>query len=132
MCFFFLCIPRKIAYNELCQTKLTLLLLVPGDLAILLHYNLLGLRVGSRTTMAETISMKLAIVGKGGVGKTTLAAALARDWAAQGRAVIAVDADPDGNLAAALGVPADAVPQPIAAMRDLILERTGAKDQGAG
>jgi CO dehydrogenase maturation factor len=43
-----------------------------------------------------------------------------------------VDADPDGNLAAALGVPADAVPQPIAAMRDLIMERTEASDQGAG
>ena len=82
--------------------------------------------------MAEAISMKLAIVGKGGVGKTTLAAALARDWATQGRAVIAVDADPDGNLAAALGVPANAVPQPIAAMRDLIMERTEATDQGAG
>jgi CO dehydrogenase maturation factor len=84
------------------------------------------------TAKAETISMKVAIVGKGGVGKTTLAAALARDWATQGRAVIAVDADPDGNLAAALGVPAGAVPQPIAAMRDLIMERTEANDQGAG
>ena len=50
----------------------------------------------------------------------------------QGRSVIAVDADPDGNLAAALGVPADVVPQPIAAMRDLIMERTEASDQGAG
>ncbi len=48
--------------------------------------------------------MKLAIVGKGGVGKTTLAAVLARRLASLGRPVIAVDADPDGNLAAALGV----------------------------
>jgi len=76
--------------------------------------------------------MKLAIVGKGGVGKTTLAAALARRCAARGRPVVAVDADPDGNLAAALGVPQHAVPQPIAQMRDLILKRTGAEDQGAG
>ena len=45
--------------------------------------------------------MKLAIVGKGGVGKTTLAAAMARHLAVSGRSVIAVDADPDGNLAAA-------------------------------
>jgi len=76
--------------------------------------------------------MKLAIVGKGGVGKTTLAAALARRLAALGRPVVAVDADPDGNLASALGVPEDQLPKPIAQMRELILERTGAKDEGAG
>jgi CO dehydrogenase maturation factor len=76
--------------------------------------------------------MKLAIVGKGGVGKTTLAAALARRLAALRRPVVAVDADPDGNLASALGVAEDAAPQPIAQMRELILERTDAKDEGAG
>ena len=78
------------------------------------------------------ITMKLAIVGKGGVGKTTLAAALARRLAGLGRPVVAVDADPDGNLASALGVPEDRMPRPIAQMRDLILERTGAKDEGGG
>jgi CO dehydrogenase maturation factor len=76
--------------------------------------------------------MKLAIVGKGGAGKTTLAAALARRLIAHGRSVVAVDADPDGNLASALGVPEDRAPEPVAHMRDLILERTGAKDTGAG
>jgi CO dehydrogenase maturation factor len=76
--------------------------------------------------------MKLAIVGKGGVGKTTLAAALALRLAEQGGAVVAVDADPDGNLPAALGIGHDRIPQPIAQMRDLILERTEAKDEGAG
>jgi CO dehydrogenase maturation factor len=76
--------------------------------------------------------MKLAIVGKGGVGKTTLAAALSRHLAALRRSVIAVDADPDGNLAAALGVCEDRLPRPIAQMRDLVLERTEAKDEGAG
>jgi len=76
--------------------------------------------------------MKLAIVGKGGVGKTTLAAALARRFGRLGRPVVAVDADPDGNLASALGVPEERVPQPIAHMRELILERTDAKDEGAG
>src|SRR3972149_6167587 len=76
--------------------------------------------------------MKLAIVGKGGVGKTTLAAALARHLAKLQRSVIAVDADPDGNLAAALGVPEDELPSPIAQMRDLVLQRTEAKDEGAG
>ena len=76
--------------------------------------------------------MKLAIVGKGGVGKTTLTAVLARRLAALKRPVVAVDADPDGNLASALGVSEDVVPQPIAQMRELILERTDAKDEGAG
>ena len=76
--------------------------------------------------------MKLAIVGKGGVGKTTLTAALARRIAADGRSVVAVDADPDGNLASALGVPEASVPMPIADMRELIMERTDAKDEGAG
>jgi CO dehydrogenase maturation factor len=76
--------------------------------------------------------MKIAIVGKGGVGKTTLAASLAHRFARTGQAVIAVDADPDGNLAAALGVPEDRIPTPIAQMRDLILDRTGVKDGGAG
>lgn len=76
--------------------------------------------------------MKLAIVGKGGAGKTTLVAALARRMAEQGRSVVAVDADPDGNLAAALGVPEEALPEPIARMRELILERTDAKDGGGG
>ena len=76
--------------------------------------------------------MKLAIVGKGGVGKTTLSAVLARRLAALGRPVVAVDADPDGNLASALGVAEGGFPQPIAEMRELILERTEAKDEGAG
>jgi CO dehydrogenase maturation factor len=76
--------------------------------------------------------MKLAIVGKGGVGKTTLAAALAQHLASLRRSVIAVDADPDGNLAAALGVAEEELPTPIAQMRDLILQRTEAKDEGAG
>ena len=76
--------------------------------------------------------MKLAIVGKGGVGKTTLSASLAMKLAGQGRSVVAVDADPDGNLALALGVTEERMPVPIAAMRELILERTDAKDEGAG
>jgi len=76
--------------------------------------------------------MKVAIVGKGGVGKTTLAAVLARRLAALGQPVVAVDADPDGNLASALGVSEEGIPRPIAQMRDLILERTGARDGGGG
>jgi len=71
--------------------------------------------------------MKIAISGKGGTGKTTLAALLARTFAGEGRPVIAVDADPDANLASALGLPRGEWPEPISQMRDLIYERTGAK-----
>ena len=49
--------------------------------------------------------MKIAITGKGGVGKTTLSAVLSHLYAEEGRRVIAVDADPDANLASALGIP---------------------------
>jgi len=71
--------------------------------------------------------MKLAISGKGGTGKTTLAALLARTLADAGKAVIAVDADPDANLASALGIPPDEAPEPIGQMKELIRERTDSK-----
>ena len=73
--------------------------------------------------------MKLAITGKGGVGKTTLTALLAQVYADQNRDVLAVDADPSPCLAGALGFP-NALREklhPIAEMDDLIYERTGAK-----
>jgi len=71
--------------------------------------------------------MKLAISGKGGVGKTTFAALLIRTLNAQGKHVLAIDADPDANLAAALGISnADKI-TPIAEMESLIYERTEAK-----
>jgi len=76
--------------------------------------------------------LKLAIAGKGGVGKTTLTAVLARRLASADRSVIAVDADPDGNLASAMGIAESELPTPIAQMRELILDRTDAKDEGAG
>jgi len=76
--------------------------------------------------------MKIAISGKGGVGKTTFSAMLAAAISRQGRPVIAIDADPDANLAAALGLRPDDQPTPLAEMRDLIAERTGAKGNYGG
>ncbi len=78
--------------------------------------------------------MKLAIAGKGGVGKTTLAALLAYIYAEQGQKVIAIDADPAASLANALGLPPELVAQaqPIAEMDALIEERTGAKPGAVG
>ncbi|MDR0596865.1 MAG: AAA family ATPase [Clostridiales Family XIII bacterium] len=78
--------------------------------------------------------MKIAITGKGGVGKTTLAASLARLYAWDGRRVLAVDADPDANLGLALGFTEDEVAaiSPIAAMSELIAERTGADKENYG
>jgi len=73
--------------------------------------------------------MKLAITGKGGVGKSTLAATLTLLLAREGGRVVAVDADPDANLAGALGISAEEQKSiiPIAEQTRLIEERTGAK-----
>lgn len=67
--------------------------------------------------------MKIAITGKGGVGKTTLAGTLARLLALDGMDVLAIDADPDMNLASALGI--DEPPAPLTEYEDLIDERAG-------
>jgi CO dehydrogenase maturation factor len=73
--------------------------------------------------------MKLAVSGKGGVGKSTVAAALALLVARRGWKVLALDADPDANLAATLGIPEEKRNQiiPISRQADLIEKRTGAK-----
>jgi CO dehydrogenase maturation factor len=73
--------------------------------------------------------MKLAITGKGGVGKTTLTALMAQAYADQAHDVLAVDADPSPCLAGALGFPSELRGQlhPIVEMDELIEERTGAK-----
>ena len=76
--------------------------------------------------------MKIAISGKGGVGKTTLSAMLAAALGLQGRNVIAIDADPDANLAAAFGLPIGEYPVFLSEMSELIAERTGAKKAYGG
>jgi CO dehydrogenase maturation factor len=72
--------------------------------------------------------MKLAITGKGGVGKTTITGLLAHRFQEDGYRVLAVDADPDANLASALGIPSEqsAAIVPISQQTDLIRSRTGA------
>lgn len=76
--------------------------------------------------------MKLAVSGKGGVGKTTFAALLIRTFNQQGKRVLAIDADPDANLAAGLGIQNSERIVPIAEMKALVLERTGAQPGSIG
>ena len=76
--------------------------------------------------------MKIAISGKGGVGKTTLAALLINYFRSRGKKVLAVDADPDANLALALGVPDPENITPLSQMKEMIAERTDSKPGSMG
>lgn len=76
--------------------------------------------------------MKLAISGKGGVGKTTISALIASALKANGHRVIAIDADPDSNLLACMGYPRPESVRPLVEMKDLIEERTGVKPGTVG
>jgi CO dehydrogenase maturation factor len=76
--------------------------------------------------------MKIAISGKGGVGKTTLASLLSKIFAEAGYSVLAIDADPNSNLAATLGISNPDDITPISEMEALIEERTGAKPGKSG
>lgn len=75
--------------------------------------------------------MKVAVTGKGGVGKTTVSAFLARCWRDLGRPVMAVDADPDANLAGTLGYGGPAI-IPLSKLKQLIEERVGGGDAWGG
>ncbi|MCP4682918.1 MAG: AAA family ATPase [Desulfobacterales bacterium] len=76
--------------------------------------------------------MKVAVSGKGGVGKTTFASFLIRALADEGKKVLAIDADPDANLAQALGVEDSDQIVPISQMKELIEERTESKPGAMG
>jgi CO dehydrogenase maturation factor len=75
------------------------------------------------------MALKIAVSGKGGVGKTTVVALLARMLAQDGVKVLAVDADPSPSLAVAVGIPSEERERikPLSNMLDLIEERTGVK-----
>lgn len=82
--------------------------------------------------MSAIQSAKIAIGGKGGVGKTTVCAILAQLFAENGFDVLAIDADPDTNLASAFGIPTEQSPQPLIKMKKLIAERTGTEKDALG
>jgi len=75
-------------------------------------------------------AIKIAITGKGGAGKTTVAVMLARYLAEAGQKVIVLDADPDANTAMALGIAPEDCPEPVSDLKGLIAERTGARGGG--
>jgi len=76
--------------------------------------------------------VKIAIGGKGGVGKTTVCAVWAQLFAEEGFDVLAIDADPNTNLALAFGISSERSPEPLIKMKQLIAERTGTTKDAVG
>lgn len=76
--------------------------------------------------------VKIAISGKGGVGKTTVCAIWAHLFASDGFDVLAVDADPNTTLACAFGISPQDAPMPLIKMKELIGERTGTGKEAVG
>ena len=73
--------------------------------------------------------MKIAVSGKGGVGKTTVAANLIYLFAKNGFYVFAVDADPDARLGLTLGIEQERLASltPLVDMKEVIEEKSGGK-----
>lgn len=78
--------------------------------------------------------MKIAVSGKGGVGKTMIAGILARTLVQKGFRVLAIDADPNANLALTLGIPPSEAGKivPLSENADLIEKKTGVKPESYG
>lgn len=75
---------------------------------------------------------KIAIGGKGGVGKTTVCAIWAQLFTKRGFDVLVIDADPNTTLASAFGVASEQCPEPLTKMKQLIAERTGTGKNAVG
>jgi len=82
----------------------------------------------NRLTSRDGAGVRVVITGKGGVGKTTLTALLAHLFAHQGFRVLAVDGDPQQNLAVTLGVPIEDAAKivPVSQSIEYLQEKTGA------
>lgn len=76
--------------------------------------------------------VKIAIGGKGGVGKTTVCAIWAQLFAESGFNVLAIDADPNTTLGSAFGIAPQQCPEPLIRMKQLIAERTGTGKDAVG
>jgi CO dehydrogenase maturation factor len=77
-------------------------------------------------------AIKLAVTGKGGVGKTTISALLAKALQQAGRTVLAIDADPNATLLACMGHPQPESLRPLVELKGLIAERTGVEPGTSG
>lgn len=94
--------------------------------------------MGARTADKKTVNIsvmqgvKIAIGGKGGVGKTTVCAIWAQLFAESGFDVLAIDADPNTSLASAFGIASQQCPEPLISMKKLIAERTGIGKDAVG
>jgi CO dehydrogenase maturation factor len=89
-------------------------------------------RSALRGFIKRVLKVKIAIGGKGGVGKTTVCAIWAQLFAEEGSDVLAIDADPNANLALAFGIPSEKNPVPLISMKELIAERTGTGKDAVG
>ncbi|HNX17860.1 MAG TPA: AAA family ATPase [Methanoregula sp.] len=85
-------------------------------------------KTGTQFPRIEDNGIRVVITGKGGVGKTTLAALLSCIFAREGKRVLAVDGDPQQNLAVTLGLLPEAAEKivPVSESEEYLREKTGA------